>query len=357
MIKLEPNSVKLDKLFSEQFSDEFYTRKNKQFIFLHTFVKERDYIIPMLTRMIESGDHKQINMAYDDFKKIYTNGNQCPKEHIISCLNERKNQLTRDINNRNIKKAFALLNPKNIVRRKNALKEMRVPKPFKFDENVLDNDTSLVLKMLYLNENQHKLKTETKNELINKILLNITNCDEKCLKEEKDGYYPIHLAILLGNDDIINKLLENNEIKSTININSEEYSYTPLVLAIKNRNINVIEKLLKLGADVNKKFMYLDQEMTPLEYFNTFIFQDGIENLQNIANLLNAKYTSQGGSSRQYILKKRISKKQSMKKRISKKQSMKKSYRKESYKHKQRKQTNRKRTNQKQSNCKRSNRK
>lgn len=330
-IQLNPNTIAIVDFFNNNFEEQYQFKRRPD----APYRKELTNIIPMLIRLLDSDDPKQINEALEFIKKLYKNGNECfTKDKAILCLKNRKKQIEQKI-----KKDFTL-NPVKRWKRNMYIKNMRPDYKVELKNVIQLNVTemknySLIEKMFYLNENEHDFNEITKNMLVNLILSDIKLCNKECFTQEKDGFLPIHIAIILNNEIIINEILNKNEIKTTINSsssNSDFNTYTPLILAIENRNVEVVKKLIELGANVNQTFEYDGIIQTPLgvltSYTYTFFPEKEKEKIREIKNLLIKKnaseHASQGGSSRQYISKKQISKKRISKKQISKKRTMKK---------------------------------
>lgn len=330
-IKLRPNWTNIENFWNNQ------TKWHN--INTYALNQEIKYIIPELLKWLDSDNKETIDKALTNLSNLYQNGDECNenKDSAILCLKKRARD--QEIN---------MSDPGYWLK----IRDMRVSTheiEITDDDITKYNSLPLVKKMFFFKENKHKLSEKSRKILIKKILTDIVNCDEKCLTQRIDGLYPIHLAILLQNDEIIDEILKKNEIKSTIDFGIENQTtiyntYTPLVLAIKNKNVDAIKKLLNLGADVNKTFDEIDETITPLKYINKYYIIDDPTIKQIIGLLTNrgAKEDTsdglrQGGSRRKYISKKRISKKRISKKRTIKKQTkkrtMKKSYRKKSKKH------------------------
>ncbi|MBI2790622.1 MAG: ankyrin repeat domain-containing protein [Gammaproteobacteria bacterium] len=101
------------------------------------------------------------------------------------------------------------------------------------------------------------LNNAVRNEKVSQVteLLKTTSAN-LC---DTNGDFPIHVAIIKGNENILEILLQKNASPNVQNKNKQ----TPLEIAISNNNIRMVEQLLKNGASAN---MICSEGSTPLTF-------------------------------------------------------------------------------------------
>jgi ankyrin repeat protein len=120
--------------------------------------------------------------------------------------------------------------------------EYKITAHYKYDKPVLDN----IGVGDFVQSAADALVSAIENQNTRYAIRIIESNQGVSLQSDRDGFFPLHKAIMSGNLSVFKRLLLDGA-----DVNCSQHFETPLILAAKKNDLNIVKELVKFGADVN----------------------------------------------------------------------------------------------------------